>query len=130
MHQYVGVIMDAAKMEKDKFVVPASSFGDFTKALRTSYIEDTSLFVHLVVAAARVKKAGLTALADQLVDLAKIGLDHKLMEHQQGEAAVRARQATKSLSDAPNNQAASSLKRGPMKGVGIRSGGSIPPKSK
>ncbi len=123
MHPYVGVILDTAKMEKDKFVVPQKELSAFNKALRTAHIEDTSLFVHLVVAAARVKKSGLGALADQLVELAKIGLDHKLMEQQQGQAQTRARAASKVITDAPMAGSAPATLKPGAKGVGIRSGG-------
>jgi hypothetical protein len=129
MHEYVGVILDAAKMEKDKFVVPAPALESFTKQLRSTHVEDTSLFVHLVVAAARVKKSGLLALSQQLVELAKIGLDHKLLENEQQNVTTRGRAAHKTIDDAPTQSGAGTLKRGTSKGVGMRSGGSVKRKS-
>jgi hypothetical protein len=121
MHAYVAVIMDKAKMHKDRFVLAEPDLHSVQKNLRGEYIEDTNLFVHLVVAAARVKKSGLEALSQQLVELARIGLDHKLRELGEAQGSVKRAQAVTHAADNPGSAAAQqSLKRGTMMGAGIR----------
>jgi hypothetical protein len=116
MHAYVAVIMDKAKMYKDRFVIADPDLHAVQKDLRAEYIEDTNLFVHLVVAAARVKKSGLEALSQQLVELARIGLDHKLREMGEQQGGAKKAQAITHAADNPQ----ASLKRGTMMGASIR----------
>jgi hypothetical protein len=120
LHTYVATIMDMAKMYKDRFVVPEPELQNVQKHLRNDYIEDTGLFVHLVVAAARVRKSGLEALSQQLVELARIGLDHKLRELGDAEQAKRQKAAAKAQDNPSAQQAQASLKRGTMMGASIR----------
>jgi hypothetical protein len=121
MHAYVAVIMDKAKMYKDRFVLADPDLASVQKNLRNEYIDDTNLFVHLVVAAARVKKSGLEALSQQLVELARIGLDHKLREMGEQQGGAKKAHAITQAKDNPGTSAAqASLKRGTLMGASIR----------
>ena len=123
LHTYVATIMDMAKMHKDRFVLPDPELHTVQKSLKNEYIEDTNLFVHLVVAAARVRKSGLEALSQQLVELARIGLDHKLRELGEAQQPKRQKAAAKATEASENpsaSQAQASLKRGTLMGASMR----------
>jgi hypothetical protein len=112
IHPYVSEIVAAATLERDRYALPEKALKGIEAKLRTIYLEEVPLFVHLVVTASRLRKAGLPVFADQLKALATIGLENKL-NPQRPRAPVEADEATQT-------RFVRDLKPAPKSGVGLR----------